>query len=319
MRKLLSTIVIIYLTLSCQNESKLENEIAKIDIKVNVERFDRLFAQITPTGLPKLKDDYPFMFSKNYNDSLWIARISDTLQQQLNAEVDKAFSDSSLIEGEIESLFQHLKYYYKTFRTPRIITVTSDVDYRNKTIVTDSIVLIALDTYLGADHDFYGGLSKYLRQNFESSQIVSDLATQYAEQHIFQTRRKTLLDEMIYFGKTLYFKDIMIPFKEDEEKIGYTKEQLEWAIANESNIWRFFVEKESLFDSSPKLVERFINPAPFSKFNLELDSESPGRLGQYMGWQIVRAYMKNNDATLQQLLEADAEDIFNNSRFKPRK
>ena len=319
MRKLLSTIVIIYLTLSCQNESKLENEIAKIDIKVNVERFDRLFAQITPTGLPKLKDDYPFMFSKNYNDSLWIARISDTLQQQLNAEVDKAFSDSSLIEGEIESLFQHLKYYYKTFRTPRIITVTSDVDYRNKTIVTDSIVLIALDTYLGADHDFYGGLSKYLRQNFESSQIVSDLATQYAEQHIFQTRRKTLLDEMIYFGKTLYFKDIMIPFKEDEEKIGYTKEQLEWAIANESNIWRFFVEKESLFDSSPKLVERFINPAPFSKFNLELDGESPGRLGQYMGWQIVRAYMKNNDATLQQLLEADAEDIFNNSRFKPRK
>ena len=193
------------------------------------------------------------------------------------------------------------------------------MDYRNKTIVTDSIVLIALDTYLGADHDFYGGLSKYLRQNFESSQIVSDLATQYAEQHIFQTRRKTLLDEMIYFGKILYFKDIMIPFKEDEEKLGYTKEQLEWAITNESNIWRFFVEKESLFDSSPKLVERFINPAPFSKFNLELDGESPGRLGQYMGWQIVRAYMKNNDATLQQLLEADAEDIFNNSRFKPRK
>jgi len=319
MRKLLSAIVIISLALSCNNDSKLEKEIAEIDIKVNIERFDRLFAQVTPNSLPKLKDDYPFMFSKKYNDSLWIARINDTLQQQLNAEVDMAFTNSNVLEDEIELLFQHLKYYYKTFQTPRIITVTSDVDYRNKTIVTDSIVLIALDTYLGTDHEFYVGMHHYLKQNFRPSQIVADLATQYAEQEIFQVKRKSFLDEMVYYGKQLYFKDVVIPFKDDEEKIGYTKAQLDWAIANESNIWRFFVEEELLFDSNPKLVERFINPAPFSKFNLEMDSESPGRLGQYLGWQIVRSYMKNNDVTLQQILTANAADIFNNARFKPRK
>jgi uncharacterized protein YjaZ len=67
------------------------------------------------------------------------------------------------------------------------------------------------------------------------------------------------------------------------------------------------------------LASRFINPAPFSKFNLELDSESPGRLGQYMGWQIVRAYAENNDVSLQEILSMNAEDIFNNSKFKPRK
>jgi gliding motility-associated lipoprotein GldB len=319
MRKLLSVIFIVSLNFSCENESKLKNEISKIDINVNIERFDQLFAEITPSSLPHLKEEYPFMFSKNYNDSLWIARIKDTLQQQLNAEVDNAFPDSNLFKDEIESLFQYLKYYYKTFKTPRIITVTSDVDYRNKTIVTDSILLIALDTYLGTDHEFYEGMQRYLKQNFKPSQIVPDLASQYAEQHIFQTRRKSFLDEMIYFGKVLYFKDAMIPFKEDEEKIGYTKAQLDWAITNESYIWRFFVEKELLFDSSPKLVQRFINPAPFSKFNLELDGESPGRLGQFIGWQIVRAYMKNNDVTLQQMLRTNAEDIFNDSRFKPRK
>ena len=319
MCKLLSFIVILCLAFSCQNENKLEKEIAEIDVKVNVERFDKFFAQVTPNGLTQLKEDYPFMFSKRYNDSLWIARINDTLQQQLNAEVNKAFTDSNLFEGEIESLFQHLKYYYKAFKTPRIITVTSDVDYRNKTIVTDTIVLIALDTYLGTDHEFYGGMHHYLKQNFKPSQIVSDLASQYAQQHIYQLKRKSLLDEMVYYGKVLYFKDTMVPFKEDEEKIGYTKEQLDWAIANESNIWRYFVENELLFDSGPKLVERFINPAPFSKFNLELDRESPGRLGQYIGWQIVRTYMRNNDVTLQQMLRTNADDIFNNSKFKPRK
>jgi len=138
-------------------------------------------------------------------------------------------------------------------------------------------------------------------------------------QNIYQPKRKSLLDEMIYFGKVLYFKDAVIPFKNDEEKMGYSKEQLDWAIDNEHYIWSYFVERELLYDTNSKLVLRFINPAPFSKFNLELDKESPGRIGQYLGWQIVRAYMKNNDATLLQMLGATAENIFNNSKFKPRK
>lgn len=319
MRKILSVIVVISLMISCNNESKLEQEIAKIDVTVTIERFDKLFAKTTPNSLPKLKSDYPFMFSKRYNDSIWLDRINDTLQQQLNIEVENAFADDSSFEDEIQSLFQHLKYYFKIFKSPRIITVTSDVDYRNKTIVTDTIVLIALDTYLGEDHEFYRGIHNYIKQNFKPSQIVSDLATQYAQQNIYQPKRKSLLDEMIYFGKVLYFKDTMIPFKSDEEKIGYTKEQLDWAIDNESYIWSYFVERELLYNTNPKLVMRFINPAPFSKFNLELDKESPGRLGQYIGWQIVRAYIKNNDVTLLQMLSTNAEDIFNNSKFKPRK
>jgi len=319
MRKIVSVFVIICFVFSCETESKLEKEIAEIDVTVNIERFDKLFAKATPNDLQQLKSDYPFMFSKRYNDSLWIARINDTLQQQLNTEVEKAFPNERLFEDDIEALFQHLKYYFKAFKSPRIITVTSDVDYRNKTIVTDTISLIALDTYLGKDHEFYGGIHNYIKQNFEPSQIVSDLATQYAKQNIYQPKRKTLLDEMIYFGKVLYFKDAIIPFKSDEDKIGYTKEQLFWAIDNESYIWSYFVERELLYDTNPKLVLRFINPSPFSKFNLELDRESPGRIGQYIGWQIVKAYMKNNDVTLLQMLSTTAEDIFNNSKFKPRK
>ena len=57
----------------------------------------------------------------------------------------------------------------------------------------------------------------------------------------------------------------------------------------------------------------------YSKFNLELDNESPGRLGQYIGWQIVRAYANNNEVSFQDILTKKAEDIFNDSKFKPRK
>jgi gliding motility-associated lipoprotein GldB len=320
MNKFLSIIIVVaFLSLSCKTDSMLEQDISKIDIDVSIERFDQLFAKTTLEGLPALKKTYPFMFSKRYDDSVWIDRLNDTLQKQLNAEVNKIHGDFKKTKEEIHDLFRHLKYYYKSFKTPRIITVISDVEYRSKVIVTDSIVLIALDTYLGSDHFFYYDIYEYIKQNLKPSQIIPDLATQYAQQYISQSRRKTLLDEMIYFGKILYFKDVMLPNISDQEKMGYTKAQLDWAQDNESNIWRHFVEKELLFSTDSKLASRFINPSPFSKFNLELDGESPGRLGQYIGWQILRAYAKNNDTSLQDILNMNAEDIFNNSKFKPRK
>ncbi|MBT8260037.1 MAG: gliding motility lipoprotein GldB, partial [Bacteroidia bacterium] len=232
--------------------------------------------------------------------------------------VKVAFKDFKQ-KQEIENLFKHLKYYNKTFREPRVITVTNDIDYRNKTIVTDSIVLIALDTYLGKDHRYYDNIQKYLAQNFTPSQIVSDLASQYAFKSIYQSETKTFLDEMIYYGKELYFKDKVIPFKSDAEKIGYTEEDYIWAQENEQYIWENFVEKQYLFDTDTKLVSRFINPAPFSKFGLQLDSESPGKLGRFIGWQIVRAYMKNNNVSLQEMLKTEPVEIFNNSKYKPRK
>jgi len=318
-KKLFLGLLIIAITISCNKDSKVEQDIAKINVDFKVERFDKLFATARPEDLPKLKTTYPFLFSKRINDSVWINSIKDTLQQHIFAEVDKTFGNFDEVTNDMKSLFQHLKYYDKSFTTPRVITLTNYRDYRNKTIVTDTIVLIALDNYLGKDHEFYTDLSKYLTLNMEPSQIVPDLASDYAQKYIYQSQRKTLLDEMIYFGKQLYFKDKMIPFVSDAEKIGYTQEQLNWAISNESYIWRYFIEKELLYSTDSSLPSRFVAPAPFTKFYLELDSESPGRLGQYMGWQIVRSYMEHNNVDFMDMLQTDPNKIFNDAKFKPRK
>jgi uncharacterized protein YjaZ len=124
---------------------------------------------------------------------------------------------------------------------------------------------------------------------------------------------------MIYYGKILYLKDLWIPFKPDAEKMGYTEEELQWAKNNEEQIWRYFVEKELLFQTDSELYTRFLYPAPFSKFYLLLDSESPDRLGQYLAWQMLRQYVEKNDVSVQQMLNTSAEEIFNDSNYKPRK
>lgn len=319
MKHFLLALFMLFFLVACNKTSQQEKDIAEINIDLSIDRFEKAFASATPKDLPALKETYPFMFSQRYPDSLWINRMQDTLQQRLFAEVNNKFEDFSEIEEEVTALFQHLAYYFPENKVPRVITVTSDVDYRNKVIVTDTIALVSLDTYLGEDHEFYGSIQKYLKQNFKKDQIVPDLAQEYAKKQAYQPKQKTLLDEMIYHGKLLYFKDKVIPFKTDGEKIGYSQDQLNWAMENESEIWRYFVERELLYSTDSELPARFINPAPFSKFYLELDAESPGRLGQYIGWQIVKAYMTNTDSTFKNMLITEAETIFKESRFKPRK
>ncbi|OBQ57398.1 gliding motility lipoprotein GldB [Tamlana sp. s12] len=305
---------------SCKTENALEHSIAKINTDIQVERFDRLFAETTPENLGQLKQDYPFMFSNKYPDAFWLEKKEDSLQVELFGEVNQTFTSFDPVEFEIESLFNHLKYYFPEFKAPRVITVTNDVDYRNRVIVTDTIAVIALDAYLGRDHKYYGSIPMYLREQLDKKQIVVDMATAYSEKLIFQPKRKSFLDEMIYFGKQLYFKDVILPFKTEAERIGYTEAQLDWATVNEAYIWRYFVERELLFSTDSKLPSRFINPAPFSKFYLaEIDADSPGQIGQYIGWQIVSAYMKNNKVSFKDMLQKSSEEIFNNSKFKPRK
>lgn len=304
---------------SCDEDSKLENEISKIDVNFDIERFDNAFAQATPKDLPNLKDAFPFLFSKHIPDSVWVYRMQDTLRHQLHAEVQKTFPDLKQTKIELKSVFQHLKYYQKTFTIPRVITLTNDVDYRSKTIVTDSIVLIALDNFLGAEHPFYQNIPRYLAANMQEDQIISELVEGYAKKYTYQSSRKTLLDEMIYFGKLLYFKDVILPNESDARKIGYTDAQIEWSRANESQIWSYFIEKELLYSTDNKLPSRFIAEAPFSKFYLELDNQSPGRLGQYIGWQIVRAYANTTAEDPMSILQKQPDEIFRKSKFKPKK
>ncbi|MDG3581030.1 gliding motility lipoprotein GldB [Galbibacter pacificus] len=318
MNKILGLLIAI-LIISCSKENKLEQEIAKIEVHVRIDRFDEVFNNSSTKDLPKLKNKYPYLFPAEYNDSIWANRMNDTLQKELYAEIDKRFADFENDTAQFSSLFQHIKYYFTDFKPPKIVTVISDVDYKNRVIYADTLLLLGLDNYLGPDHKFYKGIQQYIRKNFEASKIPVDMAKTIAKSKVRPPQNRTFIAQMVYYGKIYYMVHLFLPNTAKEVQLGYTDEELKWAIADEGYIWRYFVERELLFSTDAKLQERFIHPAPFSKFYLELDNESPGRLGQYIGWQIVNAYMENNEVSLQHMLNASAEEIFNNSKYKPKK
>ena len=315
----LTCLILLFLIFSCAEEDQREQEIAGIPVEVEMTRFDREFAEASPSNLPELKKKYPYLFPQQFPDEVWIDKMNDTIQLEINREVAKAYPDLTKTKEELHAFFQHVTYYFPDTKIPEVITLTSDVDYRNKVIWEQDLLLISLDTYLGQEHHFYTGIQEYIKKNFEQEQIISDVADVFAENVVERPSSRTFLAHMIYYGKILYLNDLLIPFKTDAQKIGYAPKELEWAEANEEQIWRYFVDKELLYNTSSDLQSRFLFPAPFSKFYLELDAESPAKVGQFTGWQIVRQYMDRNEISVQELLNTDAETIFNKSNYKPKK
>lgn len=305
--------------LACAEDDQRETEIAKIPVEVEILRFDQRFARATADSLPALKGDFPYLFPQQFPDSVWVQKMSDTIQIELNQAVGEQFPDLKETTSELERLFQHIKYYFPEEELPQVVTLTSEVDYRNQVIWSNDLLLISLDTYLGTEHPMYVGVQDFIRNNFKKEQIVVDAAGAFAESKVRNPASRSFLNQMIYYGKLLYLKDLLIPFKSDAQKIGYTPEEMEWARSNEAQIWRYFVEKELLYSSDSQLGPRFLFPAPFSKFYLELDSEAPARLGQFTGWQIVRQYMQRTEVPVEEMLKTDAETIFKKSNYKPNK
>lgn len=304
---------------ACKNEKEVPAGIANQALELKVLRFDQEFAETTPENLVVIKEKYPYFFPSQYSDSIWIAKIQDTLQIELRQAVDSAFSDFTKVQEEITLLFKHIAYYFPAYTTPTVVTLTTDVDYENRIILTDTLLLIGLDNYLGMHHRFYRGIDRYISKGLDKQYLESDIVSAFSKKVISYPRDRSFLAQMIYYGKELYLKDLLLTWQSDAQKIGYYDEEYSWAQANEEQIWRYFIERELLYSTDAQLGPRFLDPAPFSKFRLELDNESPGRLGRYMGWQIVRAFMDKTDVPVQELWNLPAETIFKEANYKPKK
>ena len=163
----------IFLTLSCNN-------VNTPNVKVEIERFEDIFFNTDANNLYKVKEDFSFLFPPQYDDQIWINRLKDTIQNQLYSEVNLSFGDFSDQKYEIESFYTNYLEYNPKYKIPRLITLTTDVDYRKKIILTDSLLLIGLDNYLGENHFFYSSFPNYIKSTFNKENIVIDIAKEYA-------------------------------------------------------------------------------------------------------------------------------------------
>ncbi|QTE21968.1 gliding motility lipoprotein GldB [Polaribacter cellanae] len=304
---------------SCKKEAIHKVDVSNVNIRFSLERFDVDFYTSEKKDLQKLKEKYPYFFPKQITDSISLSKITNKDEQELFSETQKIYKDLSPLKEELKLLFKHVKFYNPKFTAPKVVTMLTNIDYDSRVIYADSLLIISLDVYLGKNHEFYADYPKYIKENNTKEHIIVDVANAIIEKQIIPSKDRSFVGKMIHEGKKMYLLDMYLPSVSDIEKIGYEEDKFNWITQNEEQIWAYFIEKKLLFSTDTNLNKRFIDVAPFSKFYMEQDNLSPGRVGVWVGWQIVRSYMKHNDVSLQVLLNKNTTDLFKESNYKPRK
>jgi len=128
---------------------------------------------------------------------------------------------------------------------------------------------------------------------------------------------KTVLADMITYGKAFYFAKHMLTCTPDSVLIGYTAQEIEGSREYESLIWSRFIEDQVLFATSHLIKQKYIAERPKT---IEVGEQCPGRIGTWVGWQIVDHYMATHKGvTLPQLMQVkDASRLFKESGYKPQ-
>ena len=320
MRILLApTAILIFLLLSCSKEGQKSPDLGGIESNPEIIRFEQLFYESSGEDLPELKAKFPYLFPEGNADSVWVSKIQDEDEQYLYGETQKQYADFTEQKKRLESLFKHMKYYFPSFEEPKVITMVTQVDYNNKVLYADSLLFVGLDLYLGQDHEVYADFPEYVKQNYHSDHLIVDVTDALMQPLLRPSSGNSFVSRMVQEGKRLQMMQLLLPEVPSEEIIGYSREQWNWAEVSESNIWKYFVQNELLYDTDPELSRRFIEEAPFSKFYLEVDRDSPGRIGSWFGWRIADTYWSNVDPGVTDFLTTDNEALFKRSKYKPAK
>ncbi len=307
----------IVLFICCSNKENTI-DVSHIVVNLEIDRFDQDFYNASSETLLETKNKYPMLFPHDI-DSVWINKLNNKDERELFAETQKKYKNIDFLKEDLEQLFKHVIYYNPNFKIPRTIAMLTNIDYDNRVVLTDKYLFLSLDAYLGENHEFYNDFPDYIKQNNTADHIVVDVANAIIAKQIAPAVNRNFLRKMVAEGKKMYLLDSYLTFVPDHIKIGFSQQKHAWAMAAEEQVWKYFVSKDLLYSTDAKLNQRFLNIAPFSKFYLATDNDSPGRIGVYMGWQIVRSFMRNNDVSLQTLMHMDEEELFKKSKYKPRR
>lgn len=327
-------LVFVLFTQSCNNKSNTivmpsqpDTQVEKEEI--TIKRYEKALFSLDKNnlrrGMSGIYPEYSFFLGQQWQDTMNILRIynfiTDPNIKELYTLTTEKYPDVEFLESGLADAFDIYRQAYPETQLPKVFTYVSGLDIDNPVYYSDSAMAIGLDIFLGSEVTAYpkAGIPKYKINRFTRDHILPQCMLAVSDQIVkVNDKSNTLLDQMIMAGKALYFLDVTLPEIKDEYKIGYSAEHLVWSRNNEGSVWAFIIEHQLLFSSDPQGVSKLMTDAPFTS---GFAAESPGRLGAYIGWLIVRAYMSEADGvTLKQLMEnTDSQQILKISNYKPAK
>ncbi|WP_139263016.1 gliding motility lipoprotein GldB [Flammeovirga pacifica] len=322
------------LCFSCQDDTEETiPDVSNIEVNVEVRHLeDELFALTSRDQIVKYLIENPEIEKKYFLQArlyptreVLVEALHDFLSKPendtLRMDAKEVYGDFEPQRKQLETAFKYIKYYYPDFKEPKVYTSVSGFGnwgFGGDVLDFGDMIVLGLDYFTGPTATYTvpetpGYILKRYTKDYIVPFTIQIMSNRYNQ---VNDKDRTVLAQMIAWGKAYEFVDKTMPYLEDSIKVGYSSRELYEVQYNEGYVWSHFVENELLYKSERMTVKRYVDDRPSTT---EISGDSPGRIGRWLGWQIVESYMKNNkEVDFQSMMkEKDARRILQKSKYKP--
>lgn len=333
MNRILSFLALCLVLASCQPKEPDYKQ--KLDVKtepypLRFERYEDVLFNLDTANfqneLMAIQDHYRVFLGGDLTNPDAVKYLKDFAIDpyciNMYQKVKAAFPDLKVVQPMVEDVFAHFHYYYPDIKIPtEVFTCITGIsaDIPPVQVIDDKLV-ISLDWYLDGDEIYDQiGMPRYMSQRTNVATLAKDVANRLYMYYLYEWRKQgQVVGEMVFYGRLNFFIEAMCPNIKDNVLLGYSEDQWRWAVENEGQLWADIVGSKKLYDAGLDTYMMFFGDGPFTQV---YGNESPSRLGEFFGLNIIRSYVANHDDfNLQQFMQRkDLQNIFQDSGYKPKK
>lgn len=213
--------------------------------------------------------------------------------------VQSSFADLTEVSASLGALKSNLASSLPKIRFPHIYAIISP--FNQSVILSDSLLYLGLNHYLGIDYEPYGYFPDYIVRRKIRERILPDISEALirnaypfaADSLPADQTLPSVLQHMLYEGAVLEAV-MQTSSLSEREALGLTEQEYKWLEENERNIWQTLIERKYLFSTDPSLIRSLTS---LTGSTPAIHPNAPGLVGRFIGHRITRAYLKQNPDT----------------------
>ena len=319
LRRLFTSIILLVFLASC-SRNPLDVDASKSKVNTEYIHLDSVFRNANPGKLLRyhslflreIPEIYEYELGYclrfvNTSDSTLLNGVNLFLKDkyiiELEAQLKKQFDDVAPFRKEISEALKYLKFHFPKKPQPKHVVFMNSL-FQSSAFVTKNEIGIGLERYLSASLPVIKKLPgqefpKWMREDWDEAYLSRDAICSWVMTHIVPEHEGNLAEQIIRWGKILYITQAAFPNTDPNVILRYTEKEYAWALDNEGPFWKFLVDQKLLFMTNERDVANFLREGPFTA---GIPKKGPDRLGQFLGYRIVRNYMEATDVTFSELL-----------------
>lgn len=309
-------------------DSRWEIDTSKIEYDGTMHRLDKaLFSKkpITSAGLEALKSEYGDFLNMYLVNIMQVGPVDNPMTAGLLNDfltdptwvglekiIQKKHPNLASESKQLEKAFKRYAVFFDETQLPKIIAYNSG--FNVGIYPTPGYLGIGLEWYSGSELDIMNRLPPTLFPQYQRDKMKPKYLVPNALKGWLKVKYKDLaaggdlLNRMIFSGKILFLTDILLENVSSADLLNYSQKQIAWTRDQEYEIWNYFLENDLLFSKDAREINKMMGDGPFTP---GMPRESPGGVGNWIGYKMVKTFMENHpEITLPELMK-----IENNKRF----